>query len=113
MPSQGIKGINWITLLGRGLISEGEIEEVLRGLSKIPEVTAEQREHGCVLIVGSEPVAGDQHWPDRSLGPYYAVANTLKHLFLTSHPDFSGERFITNRNTVGWIRRFIDPNGWR
>jgi hypothetical protein len=34
-------------------------------------------------------------------------------LFLQAHPDFPGERWVKNGNTVGWIRRFLDPAGWR
>jgi hypothetical protein len=113
LMKEGIKGINWITLLGSEFASRPEIGEALRGLAAKPQVMIEACQHGTVLIAGSEPVVGDQHRPDRSLDPYYAVAQALMQLFLTDHPDFSGERFIRNGNTVGWIRRFIDPSGWR
>jgi len=41
------------------------------------------------------------------------TARALPPLFLTEHPDFSGERFIKNGNTIGWIRRFLEPDAWR
>jgi hypothetical protein len=110
---EGIKGVNWITLVGQQFASAPEIKEALGFLVMRPEVTIEPCQHGSVLIAGSEPVIGDQHRPDRSLAPYYAVASALRPLFLTHHPDFPSERFVENGNTVGWIRRFIEPSGWR
>jgi hypothetical protein len=90
-----------------------EIEGALAHLATVPDVIVEPRQHGHVLIAGPEPMVGDQHRPGQTLASYYAVANALKPLFLTKHPDFSGERFIKNGNTVGWIRRFLEPDGWR
>lgn len=110
---EAIKGINWVTLLGRELVYAVNIEEILDQLEIIADVTVEQCQHGSVVFAGSEPVVGDQHRPDRSLDSYYAIADVLKPLFLTQHPDFSGERFIQSGNTTSWIRRFIDPDGWR
>jgi hypothetical protein len=108
-----IKGVNWITLVGQGFASAPEIQAALAGLTGAPSVTVEPRKHATVLIAGPRPVVGDQHWPDHSLDPYYAVANALRPLFLDAHPDFPSERWVKNGNTVGWIRRFIDPAGWR
>jgi Type VI immunity for VRR-NUC len=116
LMKEGIKGVNWITLLGPRLVSEdsaAEIEAALGDLANTPDVTFEQRRHGSVLIAGPEPMVGDQHRPDHSLDPYYAVANALRSLFIADHPDFPSERWVENGNTVGWIRRFIDPAGWR
>jgi hypothetical protein len=110
---KGIKGVNWITLVGSRFASAPEIQMAFADLTKAPDVISEQRKHSTVLIAGSEPVVGDQHRPNHSLDPYYAVANALKPLFLTHHPDFTGERFVRNGNTLGWIRRFIEPSGWR
>ena len=113
LMKNGIKGVNWITLVGRGFASAPEIQAALADLAKVPEVTIEQRKQGTMLIAGPQPVVGDQHRPDHSLDPYYAVGNALRPLFLDAHPDFSSERFVQNANTLGWIRRFIDPAGWR
>lgn len=113
LMTNGIKGINWITLLGRRFASEPQIQVALDFLAKEPAVDIERRQQAIVLIAGHQPVVGDQHRSDRSLDPYYAVANALKPMFLAHHPDFSSERFIKNGNTVGWIRRFIEPSGWR
>jgi hypothetical protein len=115
LPSmkKGIKGVNWITLVGRWFLDEPETPAGLDDLAKVPNVEVDQRKHATVLVAGPCPAAGDQHRPDHSLAPYFAVAKALEPLFLNTHPDFSSERFITNGNTVGWLRRFIDPAGWR
>jgi AcrR family transcriptional regulator len=113
LMKSSIKGVSWITLVGSEFASKPQIEPALRRADTIPEVTVERHRHGVVMLAGSEPVVGDQNRPDRTLDPYYAVANLLRPLFLMQHPDFPSERFVKNGNTTGWIRRFIEPDGWR
>jgi hypothetical protein len=116
LMKSSIKGVSWVTMLGPKLDTEDSAAAIQTGLARLAHesvVTIDQRQHGAVIVAGPEPVPGDQHRPDRSLDPYYAVANALSPLFLNDHPDFPSERFVTNSNTVGWIRRFIDPAGWR
>jgi hypothetical protein len=76
-------------------------------------VKVERHQNASDLIAGPHPVGGDQNRPDSSLDPYYAVASALRPLFLEEYPDFPSERFISHGNTVGWIRRFLEPGGWR
>jgi hypothetical protein len=109
----GIKGVNWLTLIGAHSWSSPEIQAGLNGLSSEPNVNIERRKRAALLTAGPQPVVGDQHRPDNSLDPYYAVAKALGPLFLKAHPDFPGERWVKNGNTVGWIRRFLDHAGWR
>lgn len=106
----GIKGVNWITMIGRDFASRLDIHAAL---GNDPEVTIAQRKQATVLVAGPHPATCDQNRPDLSRDAYVAVANALAPLFLAEHPDFPGERFATNGNTMGWIRRFIDPAGWR
>jgi hypothetical protein len=113
LTKDGIKAVNWITLVGRNFASRPEVHTALGNLGELSAVTTTHRRQATVLIAGSQPVAGDQNRPDSSLDPYVAVANALAPLFLDEHPDFPGERFMINENTMGWIRRFIEPNGWR
>lgn len=111
-----IKGVNWITILGPRLSSDDSVKVIdtaLSQLASLSEISIKPQQYGTVLIAGSQPVAGDQHRPGHSLDPYYAVANTLAPLFIKTHPDFPSEKFINNDNTVGWIRRFIDPDAWQ
>ncbi len=108
-----IKGVSWLTLVGRDFARRPDVAAEIEGLSAVSSVTIEERTNATLVAAGPEPVPGDQNRPDRSLDPYYAVANALKPLFLDAHPDFPSGRFVDNGNTVGWIRRFIEPAGWR
>jgi hypothetical protein len=108
-----IKGVSWITLVGRAFRSRPEIAAALRGLEGVDEVDVEHLARATVLTAGAQPTAGDQYRPDPSLGAYEAVADALRPLMLEAHPDFPSQRFIENGNTVGWFRRFIEPAGWR
>ncbi|MER8433108.1 type VI immunity family protein [Mesorhizobium caraganae] len=108
----GIKGVNWITMIGRDFASAPEIRAALGNLGE-SDVTVAQRKQATTLVAGPHPVICDQNRPDSSSNPYAAVANVLAPLFLTEHPDFPGERFAEKGNTMGWIRRFLDPAGWR
>ncbi len=108
----GIKGVNWLTLLGNRLAIT-ELNKGIESLSTVPDLKVTAHKNGTIFTIGTEPVVGDQHRPDESLSPYEAVANALGDLILTEHDDFPGQRFADNGNTVGWIRRFIEPEGWR
>jgi hypothetical protein len=108
-----IKGVNWLTLVGRRLLGSGAMVNALEALPSGPSIVIEPRRTGVVITAGPEPVPGDQHRPDASLDPYVAVATALRPLFLDSHPDFTSERFVTNGSTIGWVRRFLEPSGWR
>jgi hypothetical protein len=113
LMKNAIKGVNWITVIGSSFLRAPKIQAALSALITGLNVTVDECRHGDVIVAGRQPALGDQHRPDLSLEPYYAVASALAPLFLEVHPDFPSERFVTNGNTVGWIRRFIDPNGWR
>jgi len=106
-----IKGISWTTLLGKNFISSAGLR--IDQLLKINDVDIEENDFGIVITIGEKPVVGDQNRPDLSLNAYYKVAKILEPLFLQDHPDFYGERFVEQGNTVGWFRRFIEPTGWR
>jgi hypothetical protein len=113
LTRDGIKGVNWLTLVGTPLAAGPEIQAGMSALAKEPNVTIEQRQHGVIFTAGPQPVVGDQHRPDNSLDPYYAAAKALEPLFIKAHPDFPSERWVNSGKTIGWIRRFLDPAGWR
>ena len=113
LMKKGIKGVNWITVVGQAFAARPDVKDALAKLAKAPQVSIEPRKQATLLVAGPEPAIGDQHRPDHSLDPCYAVADALKPLFLDAHPDFPGVPFIENGNTIGWIRRFLDPAGWR
>jgi hypothetical protein len=110
---EGIKVVNWITMVGSAFMAAPEVASGVLALERAASARVERRAHGTVLIAAALPVTGDQNRPDRALDGYYAVAGALASVFLKGHPDFPGQRFATNANTVGWLRRFLEPDGWR
>lgn len=111
-----IKGVNWITIVGRALDADAEpaaVERALADLAAQADVSVEQCVHAWIVVAGLAPAAGDEHRPDASLDPYRRVASALEPLLPEQHRDFPGPRFIENGNTVGWIRRWVEPSGWR
>jgi TseV toxin immunity protein TsiV len=110
----GIKGINWITMLGQ--IQNGTVgtEPTPLGLdSPSAGVLVHKERHGYVVNIGQEPTTGDINRLGPELDPYFELGGALAPLILTHHPDFEGASFVTAGNTVGWIRRFVNPPGWR
>ena len=107
-----IKGVNWLTLVGKDFASLEGVRAELPGLTAEPRVAIAACRFGSVFTSGPRPDVGDQNRPDDSLLPYREVAMALKPLLLSSHPNFPGERFISQGNLVGWIRRLVDPTGW-
>jgi len=108
-----IKGVNWLTLVGQRFRQHTEIAEGLQGLKARPEIDISECAEATVVTAGSVPVAGDRHRPNGGLDAYIAIAQALRPLFPSAVHDFSSARFIEQGNTLGWIRRFVEPSGWR
>jgi hypothetical protein len=108
LTRQAIKGVGWLTLLGKQFVTPA-LAERLQGLS---DVVCQQHRQGFVCIAGTEPTPCDRHRPDSGVDPLFTLARALAPMYLDAHPDFTGERFIQHGNTLGWIRRFIEPGGW-
>jgi hypothetical protein len=108
-----LKTVSWLTLVGRALAQKGGVVPGLTAVPAASGVAIESRAYGLVIRAAAQPGAGDQHESDDGLRPYYAIANAIAPLLLDSAPDFSGARFIESGQTVGWLRRFLEPDGWR
>lgn len=108
-----IKGVSWLTLMGSAFRDIPEINAGLAMLAPRTDMTIDARRFATVIRLGNSPVSGDQNRPDGSLVPYEDLAKVLEPIYLDAHPDFPGDSFYNNANTVGWVRRFLDPNGWR
>jgi hypothetical protein len=109
---QSIKAVNWLTVVGRGFAAQPAVAAQIADLPR-SGVDLTQCAHATVLIAGAEPTAGDRHRSNGNLNQYIAVAQALEPLFPAAVPDFSSQRFIDNGNSLGWVRRFIEPAGWR
>ena len=111
---EGLKSIGWITMLGQvGGASAGSASPPAFLANPIDNVTITTELHGVIMLVGAEPVAGDINRQAPELSPYFTLARCLEPLVLAHHPDFDGDLFAKSGGTVDWIRRFIDPQGWR
>ena len=113
LMTSAIKGVSWLTLVGSELLSDALLTEVGAALADRPAVKVFKAQQGLVIAAGDHPNVLDQHRPDATQMAYREVAHALADWFLSDHVDFPGERFITNGNTVGWLRRFLEPGGWR
>jgi hypothetical protein len=105
--------VNWLTLLGDSFLSDPETDASIAALREDNTISVHSQAHGIILQAGPQPEAGDANRLHPGLDPYFKIANALRSRYVTDHPDFYGEGFVQNRNTLGWIRRFIEPAGWR
>lgn len=108
-----IKGVNWLSLICEEWVGTAGIRANLRELERFDGITLADRRFGRILQAGPEPTILDQNRPASEHPRYQLVAQALAPLILPTHPDFPGSRFIAEGNSLGWIRRFIEPDGWR
>lgn len=111
---RGIKCVSWITMIGQ--IAEIATDpQALRAEMSAPgrELITHAERYGHVVTAGAAPTAGDVNRPGPDLDPYVELARRLSPLLLSAHPDFEGVRFIETGSTIGWVRRFVEPEGWR
>ncbi len=113
LMKERIKGVNWITLVSKQFADSPIIRGAFERIAIHQDVVIEERQHALFLLAGLFPSACDQNRSDQRLDPYFEVAKAMEPYFLLSHPDFPSERFVQNENTLGWFRRFIEPDGWR
>ena len=109
---EGIKGVNWMTVVGDHLLAElGGVDSVC---ARIVEIDARfivhRYEGGVVIQAGERPVLGDAErgsWPEL----YVKLSKFLKPIRISEHRPFQyagdGERFDLERSQA-WLRRFDD-----
>lgn len=109
-----IKGVSWLTMLGSTMAADSRAAPALAGLRGGGHDQIELLEfaYGSVILAGMRPGAGDRHRGAADIAPLVALAKALQPLIVDKHPDFPGGRFAENGNTVGWLRRFVEPEGW-
>lgn len=105
----GIKGANWLTLIGARFWDRLLADP--RRPRQLPEgVTLESLNHAHLFRAGRQPVLGDRN---RRQFPteYAAVERLLQPLKLKEHPEFAG-RFAQDEQTLPWLRRLLEPAAW-
>lgn len=106
--NQGIKGVNWLTVLGDRWIQEMGGLDFLR-LWVTEACTLYPYPGGVVIQAGSRPEIGDvqaNRWPMH----YVRLAKALKKIRVKDHYPFhfGGENRFDHEATMKWINRFDD-----
>lgn len=109
-----IKGVSWITMLGNVMATDDRVAPALAklrgdGHSQIEFV---ELRHGSMFVAGALAGVGDRHSAATDLVPQVKLARALRPLMIDKAADFPGNRFAENGNTVGWLHRFVEPQGW-
>jgi hypothetical protein len=103
----GIKGANWLTLVGDKIWQRLPLSAT-DAISTVAEI---ERHGGSRLIAaGTAPSLTDRNrgeFPDS----YAAVERILAPIKIADHGDFSG-RFREDGSTKAWLSRLLDPQGW-
>jgi len=103
---QGIKGINWLTVLGREMLDRlGGLGALRRNLS--PQVRVLEYDKGVVIQAGKRPELADRN---RQIFPalYAEVAKAVLPIRITEHRAFqhAGAARFTRETSEEWLRRF-------
>jgi hypothetical protein len=100
-----IKGVHWLTFLGKPFFRDHLVEQDASALSSCCQLS--EVNGGLLLRLGEAPVVGDRNRPHGELGPYFEVGRVLAPLMFENVPEFPGT-FALNHNTLAWVRRFAD-----
>ena len=105
----GIKGANWLTLIGPRWIP-------FLNLAKRPSgatthgLEVHQRGRAILLAAGPRPVLADRNRGEFPLA-YAEAEQLIAPMKIDRHPEFAG-RFDEELATMPWLRRLLDPAGW-
>lgn len=108
---RGICASNWITLLGeRWLQDDAALGP--HALEKLPsDIAVEALTHGRLIQACARPLLGDQNRGE-DLSRYSEVATALDRGFVDSPTEYLG-MFSDLECTQAWMRRLVEPIGWR
>ncbi|AOY02387.1 hypothetical protein BJP62_15895 [Jeongeupia sp. USM3] len=107
----GIKGVNWLTLLGPSFIEQADGETELCRQLALPDVRVEKTANGRLIIqAGLLPDVGG---PERGHPPAYVAVNRVLKPIRVVNPDqlhtcMDDAEGFTKRNTLEWYARFDD-----
>jgi hypothetical protein len=111
---RALPGSNWLTMIGRKLGEGREID--LRALEQgwkrdRPDLALFTLPEGSVIRAGEAPTLGDCNrfeFPEA----YAVVAAALERYFVSEPPELWGG-FHAKKLTLPWLRRLVEPEGWR
>lgn len=111
---RAVPGTSWLTLVGPRLLDAwGETAASYAAHPwTSPEVLALPLARGGVLLrAGARPTLGDVHRLEYPTA-YAEVARRLAARLPEAPPPMTGGFFV-NEDTTEWMRRFVEPEGWR
>lgn len=103
----GIKRVNWLTLIGNSLLDTlGGRDSFSKRLND-GEVKVESLPMGIIAVAGSEPKIGDVNRQE-SLASYYTVGKALAGIRNKEHPPFliNNKGFADDEVTSEWLSYF-------
>lgn len=107
----GIAGVNWLTLIGNELTPAAPLDhQQLREQRWTGDVSVIDAAHGLVVRAGAAPTGGDVNALEYP-SVYSEVARHLSPWVVANPPQYWGD-FWNNKDTLAYIRRLIEPEGW-
>jgi hypothetical protein len=104
---QGVKGANWLTLLGP---EAAAVVDSAGGLLLPEGIAVDRKARAVVIRAGERPDPGDRH-SGRFPELYAAVERAILPAKVKEHGEFAG-RFGDEEETMAWLNRLTDQERW-
>ncbi|WP_158274381.1 DUF3396 domain-containing protein [Chromobacterium sp. Panama] len=107
----GIKGVNWLTLLGPRYIEQLGGMAALKQQLQLPDVSVQETDNGRLMVQAG--VLPDVGAPEDGHPPAYVAVNRVLKRVRVPHPDqlhtcMDDAEGFTKANTLAWYARFDD-----
>jgi hypothetical protein len=104
---KGIKGIDWLTLIGDTFLERaGGRDAVRRQVSALDGVAVHELQHGIMIQAGAEPSFGDVNRGER-LTLYHELGRVLRPLMIKESDLDVGDRIGGAERSRKWLYRFF------
>ncbi|TIM45814.1 MAG: DUF3396 domain-containing protein [Mesorhizobium sp.] len=104
VKEDGIKGVNWLTMLGPHFVEQLGGTQKIRSQPK-PENQIIETRNGVILKAGERPEIGDVN-RQVELSAYRAAFKTIKPILVEWYPSFNLQRDDEEDLTMRWVHRF-------
>jgi hypothetical protein len=105
----GLCAVNWLTLVGERWLADPLGDRDLDALSR--PLRTQRYPRGIIVQAGEGPSLGDQHLFD-DLSAYTLASQAVEPALIAEPTSLAG-MYSDHQSTLPWIRRFLDPAGWR
>jgi hypothetical protein len=108
----GLPGSGWLTLVGNVAADRARVDLAALRAGPWPHgVEPRSLPHGLLLRAGSAPTLGDLNRGEFPFA-YAEVARRLAPAFVKEPTPFWGG-FLEHGDTLAWLRRLVEPEGWQ